>query len=562
MSDFGTDVGNSGLTLMGKLIDALLKLIAKIYDTVKERTGADYKLKKAEYGEIKNKTNRRKFTDKIEGKTGFVKHKDLERAGVPLTAVGVSIDEVGLKELSARCKREGIVISGVEDIRERALNGNQTIILECKQSDLTRLSNLIDLMNDEKKIARVQEEILSINTQNVALLSEFAELKGKEEPTQEEADRMVAIAGEIEENNAVAVGLNKQIDEVRHGHSQELNREQAQGVVEQAVNGETLRGVTFDEAVNRWTGGSIDKDTTCFVVDAKDPSRYIVCTAQNNVFHDKDYIKTTYQVYKDSTQVYATNDRRFDGRPKNYWTREKAAMRDAGGFSDLVIKFYSIKELEAYREYYKEQNAAEIDGLQVGKEGRDYDAIIKTLEIKMDECGAVHKDGVTVSKETDKPLLLSEQMDATQRATVAEAVVIGKQIDNYQEIKRLESDIAVARTNVLVTEKGTPEYAAVQVDFENIEKQYDAAFSTEVFLVDERKCVNAVQAEQDVQGVEKTDDRREEKVNELDDEKQLSMAEYKGKIEERRTASGTKDANVKDKEMTKQHTVPTSKEDR
>lgn len=64
MSDFGTDVGNSGLSLMGKLIDALLKLIGKIYDTIKERTSADYKLKKAEYGEMKDKAARRKFIEK------------------------------------------------------------------------------------------------------------------------------------------------------------------------------------------------------------------------------------------------------------------------------------------------------------------------------------------------------------------------------------------------------------------------------------------------------------------------------------------------------------------
>ena len=146
MSDFGTDVGNSGLSLMGKLIDALLKLIGKIYDTIKERTSADYKLKKAEYGEMKDKAARRKFIEKIEGKTGYVNHKDLEKAGVPLTAVGITLDDKGFKELAARCKREGIVITGVEDVRERELNGKKSMIVECKQSDLTRLAKLIDLM--------------------------------------------------------------------------------------------------------------------------------------------------------------------------------------------------------------------------------------------------------------------------------------------------------------------------------------------------------------------------------------------------------------------------------
>lgn len=104
--------------------------------------------------------------------------------------------------------------------------------------------------------------------------------------------------------------------------------------------------------------------------------------SKNDTFKNQEYIKTTYEVYNGSKQVYATNDGRFEGRPKDYWFREKAAIRDKGGIGDLVIKFYSVKELEAYRENYKAQNATELDGLEVGKEGRDYDAIIKNLKPK------------------------------------------------------------------------------------------------------------------------------------------------------------------------------------
>lgn len=155
----------------------------------------------------------------------------------------------------------------------------------CKQSDLERLSKLVDLMNDEQRINKVQEDISKVEAKNAELEAELTELKSKEEPTQEEIDRMKEIESEIEENNRVIEGLNNQIEDIRYGHSEELNQEQAQGVVEKAVNGETLRGVTFDEAVDRWTGGSIDKDTTCYVVDAKDPNRYIVCTAK--MIHSK-----------------------------------------------------------------------------------------------------------------------------------------------------------------------------------------------------------------------------------------------------------------------------------
>lgn len=562
MSDFGSEVGNSGLSLMGKLIDALLKLIGKIYELVKERTSAEYKLKKAEYKEVKDKASQKKFAEKIEGKVGFVNHDDLVKAGVPLTVVGITMDDAGFKELAERCKREGIVISGVEDIRERELNGKKSMIVECKQSDLVRLAKLIDLMNDEKKIDLIQNEIQKTEDKTQELKTELEELKSKEAPTQEDIDRINTIENEIKENDLVVENLKGQIEGIRHEHSQELNQEQAMGVVEKAVNGETLRGVTFDEAVDRWTGGNLDKDTTCYVVDAKNPNRYIICNAQNDTFKNKDYIKTTYEVYNGSKQVYSTNDRRFEGRPKDYWTREKAAMRDAGGFSNMVIKFYSLKELETYRENYKAQNSVELDGLNVGKEGRNYDEIIKSLEDKLKDCGAEYKDGV-VSWQDGQAITLTDNMGDEEKANAAEAVVIGKQIDNYKEIKQLESEVAIARTTVITTDEGTEEHAAAQDNFDKAEKKYKDALSTESQLVDERKGINAVQAANDVktQEIDRTDDRRDERVSEIDNEKS-TMAEYKGEISDKKKAGEAKGNDMKDREIVKENAIPKGKEDR
>lgn len=562
MSDFGSEVGNSGLSLMGKLIDALLKLIGKIYELVKERTSAEYKLKKAEYKEVKDKASQKKFAEKIEGKVGFVNHDDLVKAGVPLTVVGITMDDAGFKELAERCKREGIVISGVEDIRERELNGKKSMIVECKQSDLVRLAKLIDLMNDEKKIDLIQDEILKTEDKTQELKTELEELKGKEAPTQEDIDRINTIENEIKENDLVVENLKGQIEGIRHEHSQELNQEQAMGVVEKAVNGETLRGVTFDEAVDRWTGGNLDKDTTCYVVDAKDPNRYIICNAQNDTFKNQDYIKTTYEVYNGSKQVYSTNDRRFEGRPKDYWTREKAAMRDAGGFSNMVIKFYSLKELETYRENYKAQNSVELDGLNVGKEGRNYDEIIKSLEDKLKDCGAEYKDGV-VSWQDGQSITLTDNMGDEEKANAAEAVVIGKQIDNYKEIKQLESEVAIARTAVITTDEGTEEHAAAQDNFDRAEKKYKDALSTESQLIDERKGINAVQAVNDVntQEIKRPDGRRDERVSEIDNEKN-TMAEYKGEISDKKKAGEAKGNDMKDREIAKENAIPKGKEDR
>lgn len=514
MSDFGTDLGNNSLSLTGKLTEALLKLIGKTFDIIQEQ----------------------------KGKMGF-NHKNLEKASVPLTAVGITLNDKDFNELADRCKREGIVITGVEDIRERELSGNKSIIVECKQSDLQKIAGLVDLMNDEKKIDRINEEINTMKYKEAELIGE---------------------------DNLIIQELEKQIKEIRYGHSEELNAEQAQGVCEQAVSGKNERGVTFDETLDRWTGGSIDKDTACYVVDAKDPNKYIVCNAKKDLFHNNEYIKTTYEVYDGSKQVYSGSDRRFEGRPKDYWAKEKAAMKETGGFRDLVFKFYSIHEVDAYRENYKMQNANKLDDLKVGNVGRNYDAIIKNLETKIDKCGATFRDGVVIDKETGKAITLSEGMSDMERAKVAEASVIGKQITNYKKISQLEIDIAIARTNVLTTKEGTAEHKIVQAEFEQVESKYKSALEMEASLVDERKSVNAVQAEQEVtvlpqavknaQKAEKSDDRRDDRVDEID-ENHRTMAEYKGEIAENKKKDGAKGNDVKDREATKKEAIPKSKGD-
>lgn len=545
MSDFGTELGNGGLSVMSKIMSALLKLFEKVFDTVKERTGADYKLKKAELNEMKDKAARLQLAEKMENTAGFVLHDKLVKAGVSLTSCGVTLDEQGMKELSARCKREGILISGVEDVRARELSGNKMFMLECKQSDLVRLANLIDLMNDEKKIGLIQEEIGKIENETAELSNELAALKGKEDLSTDESARISVLEDKIEENNRVVGELNAQIETIRYGHSQELNQEQSQSIVEKAVNGKTERGVSFDAALDRWTGGKIDANATTYVVDATNPDKYIVCKSEADTYKNQEYVKTTYEVYNANQCVYTTNDARFDGRPANYWSGEKAAMKNAGEFGDVVLKFNSVEEMEAYRTNYKEQNATELEGLNVGDTGRNYDEIIKTLEAKLEECGAEYKDGAVVDKNTGKPVALREGMSEEEKALVAEAAVVGKQINNYKDIKRLEGEVAIARTNVITTDDGTAEHSAAVSEFEKAEEQLKTALGQESALFEERKSVNAVQAQQEVIVSERNNINREERVDEVQ-EQGHAMSEYKGEIDSKRKNNQAKENPVGD----------------
>lgn len=471
MSDFGTEMGNRSLSMMEKMTEALLKLIGKIYDASRN---------------------------------------PLDQSGAPLTAVGVLLDDKGFKELAGRCKREGIRITGIENMKERDAVGMKAMTIVCKQSELPKLANLVDLINAEKKIEKINGEIQK-NAGNQPVIDE----------------------------------LNRQIEVIRRGHSQALNHEQTQGIVEQAVNGQRSRGVDFDEAMNRWTGGKMDRDTVVYMVDAKDPNRHIVCMSRQDRFKMQEYIRTNYEVYNGDKPVYATSDKRFDGRPKAYWLNEKAAMKSAGGFGDQILKFSSKNEWEAYRGNYQARNRKGLDDLAVGNEGRNYGAIINHLETKISEYGAEYQDGQTRSSESGKVIALTENMNDAEKINAAEAAVIGKQIANYKEIKELESEVAIARTNMLITDGGTAEHSSAQAEFQKAEAKYHAALSREKVLREEKMSVNAVKAVQDTANMEKPDDRRSERVIEIDRDK-MTMADYKGKIADMKAENGAKGNELKE----------------
>ena len=573
MSDLGTDMGNSGLTLAGKALEALVKLFAKLYDTLMKRTSAEYRLKKVELKQAKSKEDKRKFVEKIEGKTGYVAHNDLVKAGVPLTVVGVTLDDKGFKELAARCKREGITISAAEDIRAKGLTGAKFFSVECKQSDVARLKSLFDLLNDEKRISAIEDNIKEVKLENVGLQNELTELENIKNPTTEELERIAALREKVRGNNGYIEALNVQVDEIRLGYCKQLNEKQAESVIEQVIGGEDATEIDFDKAIDRWTGGTIDKDTTCYVVDAKEPTRHIVCNAQNDIYNGENYIKTNYDVYVNNKKVLSTNDGRFDGREKDYWVKQKNAMKEAGGFGNTVFKFYSKESLEKYRANYKAQNASELDALKIGSKGRDYAEIENILFSKMKECGAEYKDGQVYSKETNEPLKVSPEMTTAEKANVAEALIVAKQIENCREIAKLETEVDIAYTNMITSTEGTAQYSEAKAEYEKVDTKYKEALETEKSLCDERKTINAVQAEHDVkheiekQGEQANDEHREvsnmERADRADeaDKTQYTAKEYNEMIDSRIKENNAVNG-VKDKEAVKEKIAPTARNER
>ena len=55
MSDFGTDTGNASVIVISKVMEAMMRLMEKVYQTWKE--APDRKLKSQQIRDLKNKRN-------------------------------------------------------------------------------------------------------------------------------------------------------------------------------------------------------------------------------------------------------------------------------------------------------------------------------------------------------------------------------------------------------------------------------------------------------------------------------------------------------------------------
>lgn len=514
MGDLGSDAGQSVMSLSAKFLEAILKIFEIIMRHWAERPRRE--LAKQQLKLAKSEEEKREILSKMNGKVGAVNYNELKKSGMPLSPIGVYMTKADMKELAAICKREGILFSGMTDNVIKNEDGIKTYHIVCKREDLERMLRAIDRLNEEKIINEKNEEIQNL------------EAKGE---------------NMTDKDKARVAELKKEIEDVKRSYSEKWNAEMAGAVIDGAVVGKAKEKLTLSEALNRITGRTIDQDVFSIVADANDPSKYIRCHGYQAFYKGEPYIKTDYEVCRDGKTVLKTDDGRFDNRPKFYWEDQKKAIKDAGQFSDTFFKFYSATEYQRWAENLKRQNEQELTSMEVKGE-KDYGTIIKELEKQLDKDGAKMKDGKVVDKETEKLLAISQNMTPEQRATIAEAVTIGKQINNYTEMTKINEQISLAQVDVYALPEGTEERASAEQHLSQLQERQSSMLEKESQLINERKDINAVQAEQETRNVEKevhNEERSDDRRGDITEEKEEhTMEDFKGKIQDEKKKDAEK----------------------
>ena len=519
MSDFGTDVGNSALSMTQKLTESILRLFAKIISEISRQLSAEHRLKKMELKTAKTKAEREKILSEIPNKKGLYNWNKLQKSGLPLSPVGINMTQEEMKSFSERMEREGIIFTALKNKKDNFLDFSKprTYEITVLTQDLDRVAELVEKINDEKVINIIDsriDEIIENGEENIS-----------------------------DQDRVDLDSLRQQKEAIQRKYCDELNLEQTAKITEEAVYGYSKRGMTFNQAMDRNTGRALDKDLFCIVADANDPTKYIRCHAYMDEYKEKPYIRTDYEVFRGSEKVYQTHDGRFDNRPMDYWITEKDKMKEAGEFGDTLFKFYDYTEYQKWAEEVKEQNDRELSTMDKNSVQKDYKKIIASLEKQLDENGAYFKEGAIFKKENDNVLSLNDEMSEEEKAINGESAIIGKQINNYMELETLDTELTVAQVELTTAEDGTPAKAEAQARYEQIKSKYDKAVDIERDLIMKRKNINAVQAEQIRKNIGTNKDIKD--LN-SQDKGTFKMKEVKDEIKKRRE-NNQKTSFAKDK---------------
>lgn len=530
MSDLGSDAGSTTLSAMTKILEAILQMMNKIFDLymqAPERKLIQFKVKNA-----KSENEKQEAIKKLNGKTGYINNKILEKTGEPCKITEIRLTEDEIKQFNAIAKRQGLLFTAVTNEQLKADGEKQFLLIKCRASDMELLKTALDRFNDEKRMDMIDkriEEILSKGEENLSA-QDFADLKN----------------------------LAQQKEDIQRTYADALNMKMQEIVLQKVYDESKLKTMDISEALNRLTGRKIEKDQYCIIADAHDPSKIIKCHG----YEDKDpetgkpYIKTEYEVLHNSESLLKTDDGRFEGRPSNYWVQEKEKIEKAANFSGEYYKFFTPEEYEKWSEYVREQNRDELSEMEKPPETKDYDKCREDAYSKLEENNAQIIDGVVCDKSSGKPLVeysKVQNLTSEQKIKVAESIVIGRQISNYDNIEGLKNHLDYVSSQLILANPGSKEYEEAEKEKKSTNEQLQAAYQKDKDLVEERKEINAVQSVQQVEKEQrenridgKLEQRREERVDEQNLQ-QMTMEEIKGEIE--KDKGMVKSMDVTDKQM-------------
>ncbi len=422
MSEFGNETATATFRASEKTIDALMKLLKYLLE--RNRNKVNNELRKEQLNEMKLDSEKRKAKLKLSNKVGEVNAKLLMKSGEKLRPLSIELNDKQLMEFDYYATKYGIKYSSISNQKEEGIKSRIVIV---REKDLELVKDITDRMNENIKLKDLDEQIM--------------ELEGKETLTEEEKNTLLE--------------LQKQKEIIIREGTKNFNSENAEIIFSDICGQLQDKSMSFDRALNRFTDRDFSRDKPYYVCERTNPSSYIEMKSSFSKFRGKEYTRTDYRVFNNNEEQRCDTrddgiftDERFEGRSKNYWQTLKDEMKNKGKFSDDIVIFNTMEELEKYQLLYeKEKKKDLIEEKNInGEEYRDFVSIDKQLRKQLDERNAeLGENGQVVDKESKKILSLEQEglKTTAEKLRVAEVMSIAKAISNYEKMNNAQTMLAM-----------------------------------------------------------------------------------------------------------------------
>lgn len=517
MSEYGNETATAALRLTEKGMEALLELM-KYLMAREERV-----LKKEKIKNMKEEGKAQKISKELDGSHGYVSMKKLQKSGDDITAFGVRMNDEQIQRFSYLAKRYNIVFSSISEGREEGQKWHTVFV---RNKDLSTCKIITDMMDKELVL---KEELMENQKKQSDILN-----KGEKNLTDGDRDMLAK--------------LRQERKEILKKNLYQTNKEESEALLNTDILSDfqsidDIPSMGFEEALNHFTERDYAREEPYYLCERREPTSYIELNTTRDVFRDKEYSKTTYHVYKDGQPVELKTplegrndtiltDERFEGRPKDYWYRLKNTMKSMGNFSNDLLMFQSIEELQRYQELFAEQQEelATIEGMEEPTE-EDIQNIKDDLESQLDEIGMeIDEEGKIIDVETRQSvaeLLKSNKLMLEEKAKYAEGLIISQQMELYDELAETYVGYETAK---LTTLDGSDQASIINENkFAKLKEQIRKLLNKGEELKEARTTINSVQALQYVQNEylqSEYIDNVEEQSLSVQDELQRGKMEY------------------------------------
>ena len=195
-------------------------------------------------------------------------------------------------------------------------------------------------------------------------------------------------------------------------------------------------------------------------------------------------------------------------------------MKEAGHFSDKLLKFYRQEDYENWAQKVREKTSIEFEKKESGNK--------EELQRQLQEKGCRYEEGKVY--QNDMPIS-NENTDISEKLENGEKVLIGKQIRNTEQLEVVKQNIINLKAEEILAKEGSKEQMKISEEIEQLEKKQQKLQEEQREFMELRKGIIAAKVQDNIEN----DMFDKDKMPDIDRyQMKEAMEKYQGEIDRER----------------------------